>query len=328
MNLRSDLDEGRLANLDAVLWARESTIGTGAAAGTRAIDLQVWEGIGCRLYPDRGLDIGQAWWRGVPLAWISGVGETSPLTELGGMAWGAAFGGGLMTTCGLRNVGMPSEGHGLHGTYSHLPAADVGLDRIVADDAAMVVVSGVVDDGGSPAPLRVERTIRSHAGTGLLEIEDSTRNLGDEPAPAPLLYHFNFGFPLWAPPAQLEMPVVSTVARDQDSAVALETWHEPHAVAEGPERVLEHMVAGDDAYGWARLTNARLGLAVTVRWDRAELPRLNQWIDPNPGMAVLGIEPANCTTRGRAYEREMGMLPVLDPGAVRVTRLRVEVEPL
>jgi len=326
MGLRSEIDTGRLANVDAVLWARESTIASGAAAGTRTIDVQVWDGIGCRIYPDRGLDLGQAWYRGVPLAWVSQVGEAAPLGDLDGMVWSAAFGGGLMTTCGLRNVGMPSEGHGLHGTYSHLPAAEVIVDRVIADDMAEVAVSGVVVDPVQPATLQVARTIRILAGVGRIEIDDVTSNLGDMAVPAPLLYHFNFGYPLWAPPAQLEMPVASTVARDPGSEAALDAWHLPPAVAVAPERVLEHCLAPDLEWGWARIANPAVGLALTVRWDRATLPQLNQWLDPNPRMSVLGVEPANCTARGRAYERAAGTLPMLEPGEHRTTRLRIEVE--
>lgn len=324
--MKHELEAGRLANLDAVVWAGESEIVSGAAAGTRAIDVRVWDGISLRIYPDRGLDFGQAWFRGVPLAWISRTGEAAPLTDLTGMAWGAAFGGGLMTTCGLRNVGMPSEGHGLHGTFSHLAAADVAVDRFVDDSEAGVVVTGTLDDSTPPAAFRVERTIRTFAGVGRLELVDITTNLGGVSAEAPLLYHFNFGYPLWADPARLELLVAGTEARDPDSEVALGSWRVPPTVESAPERVLEHELAPDDAAAWARIVNPALGISLTLRWDRATLPRLNQWLDPNPGMAVLGVEPANCSTRGRAYDRAAGLLPVLAPGERRTTRVVVEVD--
>jgi hypothetical protein len=74
--------------------------------------------------------------------------------------WRAAWGGGLMTACGLDNVGAPSEGIGLHGTYTFLPAHDVTIER----SRSQVVVRGTVDD---PRGLRVQRTIRSRVGVAI-----------------------------------------------------------------------------------------------------------------------------------------------------------------
>jgi hypothetical protein len=238
------------------------------------------------------------------------------------MAWGNAFGGGLLTTCGLRNVGMPSEGHGLHGTYSHLAAHDVTVTRHIGANGAAVIVTGTVRDTEAPQYV-VHRTLRVHAGTARIDVEDVTINEGDGADAAPLLYHFNFGFPLWAPPARLDIPAVATVARDPESEVALGSWGRPPDMERASERVLEHDL-GDTPEGWARIVNDALGMTVEMRWDRTTLPRLNQWLDPNPGMAVLGVEPANCSTRGRAADREAGILPELATGARRVTRLVLE----
>lgn len=295
-----------------------------SADGMRVIDVQTGGGVDLRVLPDRGLDIGQAWYRGVPLAWISQVGETKPLDRLEGFDWSQGFGGGLMVTCGLRNVGMPSEGHGLHGTYSHLPADGVTVDRVIADKKVSVVVGGVVTDTADPAPLRVERRITSHAAVGRVEINDRTTNLGSVPAEAPILYHFNFGYPLWAPGARLDIPVSETIPRDEASAASLETWREPHPVMVTDERVLEHVVHPVDGWGRAQIINEDLGIGVAVGWRVAELPRFHQWIDPNPGMSVLGVEPANCSTSGRAYDRAEGRLPFLEPGETRETALVFE----
>ncbi|MGZ4280185.1 MAG: DUF4432 family protein, partial [Solirubrobacteraceae bacterium] len=97
-----------LANLDAVCSATASR----TEGGWRALDLRAWDGIDARLLPDRGLDCFGAWYRGVPLAWVSAVGERGPLGgRLRDDDWLRGFGGGLVATCGLRNVGAPSEGH-------------------------------------------------------------------------------------------------------------------------------------------------------------------------------------------------------------------------
>ncbi len=60
---------------------------------------------------------------------------------------------------------------------------------------------------------------------------------------------------------------------------------------------------------------------VTVR---SSLHRLWQWIEPSYG--VLGIEPANCSVLGRAFDRAEGRLPVLAPGETRTSTLEITTE--
>lgn len=56
----------------------------------------------------------------------------------------------------------------------------------------------------------------------------------------------------------------------------------------------------------------------------SSLPRLWQWIHPDYG--VLGIEPANCSVRGRQNDFNEGRLPVLQPGESRTTSVEIGVE--
>jgi len=107
-----------------------SAVASRTEGGWRALDVRVWEGIDIRLLPDRGFDCFGAWYRGVPLAWVSAVGERGPISgRLHDDDWLRGFGGGLVATCGLRNVGAPSEGHGLHGEIAHQPAREVRVAR-------------------------------------------------------------------------------------------------------------------------------------------------------------------------------------------------------
>lgn len=288
-------DRSRLGNLDQV-----------ALVTTRgALDVHVYGGISMRIHPSRGLDIGSAWFQGIPLAWISPVGE-------GGAAspdWRSSWGGGLVTTCGLDNVGEPSEGVGLHGTYTFLRAEEVRAER---GDGAAICTATVTD----PRGLRVERTIRTRLGEGRLDLVDVTRNVADESLDAPLLYHVNIGWPLWDSPARVSSDAEDIVPRDEASAPHHWSIAPSEPVAER-ERVWEHVGAT-----WAEVRNEELGLVLTVE---STLPRLWQWIDPAPGMYVLGLEPANCSVRGRAHDRAEGRLPVLEPGEERTTGLTVRV---
>ena len=315
---------GALSNVDTVLWVGDAR---SASSGMRVIDVAPVGGIRLRVLPERGLDIGQAWFAGTPLAWLSSKGEQPPLASPSGMDWADAFGGGLITTCGLRNVGMPSEGHGLHGTFSHLLAEDVTIVRSTEDRGSITVAGRVTDDSQEPH-MTVDRTITTSAGMGRIEVRDITTNQGSSLAEAPLLYHCNFGWPLWSGSAMLTMNTDDTVARDPDSGPALGRWSAPPPIQKTPEWVLEHRVRSEDGWAQAHISSPACSVAVRISWETEELPILNQWIDANPGMGVLGIEPANCTTRGFAFERARGTVPTIEPGQQRSTSLVVEASAL
>jgi hypothetical protein len=246
--------------------------------------------IDVRLRPDRGLDLAAASFAGRPFAW------TTPLGEVPGTFgdWSASWGGGLLTTCGLDNVGVPSEGLPQHGTYTYLPARDVVVDGGAA--------RGVVED---PRGLRVERRLANDPAAGRIELVDATTNTSTATLEAPLLYHCNL---LWGEPAIDSQQVLP---RDADAAA-----HDWRVLGDGAERVYEHL-------GATAATVTTQGLRVTIR---SSLPRLWQWVDP--GRGVIGIEPANCSVLGRAHDRAAGRLPLLAPGETRVTTLTIEVEEL
>ncbi len=317
----------RLVNLDQLACATASVVADGPAAGCRAVDLRVAGGIDVRLLPDRGRDLGAAWSGGTPLAWLSAVGEAAPLASPQGEEWIERFGGGLVTTCGLRNVGVPSEGHGLHGRWSHLRAGRVSLEREVRSDGEVTLrAAATVEEVAALGPhLRVSRTVTSRTGAGVVELTDVAQNVGGEPVAAPLLYHVNLGAPLWAPGAALDLDAVNTVSRDADAAAGLDRHRRPpEPDATAPEQVLEHRVRpGPD--GWATATVSTEALVLEVAWDAATLPRFHQWLHPAHG--VLGLEPANCSVLGRGADRAAGTLPYLEPGEPRTTRLRITARP-
>jgi hypothetical protein len=240
--------------------------------------------------PARGLDLGRAWLGDTEFAWISPLGEGPWVGD-----FARSFAGGLLTTCGLRNVGLPSEGQPQHGWYSSLPARDVETSGRSAKGRIVEA-----DVPGETLLLSREITVDDHRIT----VRDITVNPGYEPVPASLLYHVNF----WWDAVDID----SAEVRPRDDDARAQDWHvlgEP-----GPERVYEHV-------GATRVVVTRGDVRATVTSTQ---PRLWQWIHPSYG--VLGIEPANCSVLGRAHDRAEGRLPMLGPGEERVTELRVLVE--
>ncbi len=241
--------------------------------------------------PSRGLDIGGARFEGRRFSWESPIGHV-PWQG----SFSRPFGGGLVVTCGLRNVGAAAEGQPQHGWYSSLPARDVTITESTA--------RGRVVDADVPGPaleLTREVTLRAEG----VHLTDVVRNLGPEPEPAPILYHVNL---CWD---SIETDAAEVVPRDSDAADG--EWRETGSP--GPERVYKHIGASK-----ACVTYDHLRVAV-----RSNLPRLWQWIEPSYG--ALGIEPANCSVHGRAHDRAERRLPTLAPGESRTTTLEITVEP-
>jgi hypothetical protein len=294
--------------------AISSVVSNGPAAGCRAIDLRVPGGIDLRLLADRGLDAGDAWFGGVKLSWTSPVGETAAA----GRDWMKSFGGGLMVTCGLRNVGVPSEGQGQHGDFTFHRAEVTAVERV---EEAFEVRGRIAEVDALGYDMEVRRTWRTHLGEGRVELEDVVVNRGRETAPALQLYHVNLGAPLWSEGSRLSLDASATRPRDADAAP--HPWDVcPGAVPGAVERVYEHDVR-PGAEGWCSATVHGPGLELEVRWDAATMPRMWQWIHPAPGLEVLGLEPANCSVLGAAHDRAEGRLPELAPGEERRTRLEI-----
>ena len=241
--------------------------------------------------PYRGLDLGAASYAGQPFAWLSPLGEDAP-TVAGD--WWASWGGGLMTTAGLDNVGEPAEGLPLHGTYTYLPAQSVEADGNR--------VTGVIADARGVV---VRREIVNNADRGRLRVNDTTTNTAAEPQPAPMLYHCNLLLG--------DVDIDSEAVEPRDDASAAGDWR---VVGTGGERVYEHIGA----------TRARIRIGVLVVEIRSSMPRLWHWVAPDRG--VIGIEPANCSVRGRTFDASVGRLPVLQPGEVRETWLDIAVAPV
>lgn len=325
------LDDGLLGHADQVAVARESVSGLDRGHAQRAIDLTVLGGISVRLLPDRGLDIAAAWWDGIPLAWESRVGEVRGRPTDAPGDWIRAFGGGLVTTCGLQNVGSPSEGHGQHGAFSSTPASSVQVGREVVGDELRLVVSGLVEECDALETfLECRRTVTTCTGSGDLTLTDVVTNRGAEPLAAPMLYHVNIGAPVWSPGARLEVPGrASTVPRDADAQAALEGWDlAPTPAPDAQQRVFEHLFDNAAERREVRIVNATLRVAVAVSWSEETMPRLHQWVHPRSGVYVLGIEPANCSLLGRGVDRAAGRLPVLSPEESRTTSLHLTAEQL
>jgi hypothetical protein len=312
------LDDGMVALPEALASVDEGV----RPSGDRVLILRLAGGLSLDVLPDRGLDVGAAWWAGVPLAWRS-----AHLVDPGpGRGWEDRFLGGLVATCGPDNIGPAREGFGQHGTHHVTRAHDVRWWRERTREGIDVHVRGVVGHTHLYGTrVVIEREIVAGTGRPWVTIDDTVRNEGDEPVGVPLLYHVNAGAPLLRAGSRLLVDADEPVLRDP-----LPEGRDPLLVPP-PERgaaavVAEHRVRTGDGPARAVLDAPGAEARLVVEWDAGVMPRLFTWNWPARGSWVLGIEPANARMFGPERDLPHAGAPVLGPGEEWRTGVRIGVE--
>lgn len=327
----------RLGNMVQLASVRRLLADDGKGRGMRVLEFDNGSGLRFTVYPDRGMDIGAASYNGTPLAWMSCNGDVAPqFYDANGFEWLRTWPGGLLTGCGLTNVGGPNDApggpHGLHGRISHTPAAEVNASASWTDAKTYeLAASGRVNQSKVfGEKLSLTRRIATRLGSASIEVCDTVENLGFESAPLMLLYHMNFGWPLVDDGAVLEAVPHEVTPQTAHAAAGLQEWMRAAAPTPGfNEQVYYHAIPpGEDGLASIRLANPALGLAVRVAFRTAELPHLIQWKMMGQGEYVMGLEPANCFPEGQERIASRGVLRHLNPGERIETLVRLSVEKL
>lgn len=319
----------RVGDIAQIGGVRRSTLVEGKEKGVDVVDFRTGTGFAFTVVPSRALDIASAEYCGVPLAWRSSVGIVAPeYYDDKGFGWRKSFFGGLLTTCGLANVGTPNvddgEELGHHGRISNQPARNVHADtRWEGNQLVMVVQGQVRETNPRKYDFLMTRNITARLGENRLFLSDVIENVGSTAAPFMFLYHINVGFPVVDEGSELLAPVHQTRPRDADAEAGMSDRFRFHAPVAGyREQVFYHDVFPDEnRHVWIALVNKRFndgqGIGLYVKYHKSQFPHLVQWKMMSEGTYVVGIEPANCHVEGRARERERGTLQFLEVGGRR-----------
>jgi hypothetical protein len=323
---RAFLEErtGRLSQIGGI---SAFTHAEGKAKEVSTVRVRTERGLEFWVVPDRGMDIMEATFRGVSLAWHSPTGVMHPsYYSHVGLDWRNSFGGGLLCTCGLTTAGAPSEDNGesfgLHGPIGNTPAEQVNWSEQWQGDDCLFTVSGKVRETFVFGPnLLLERKITTSLRSATISIHDAVENQGMTDSPLMLIYHFNFGFPLLTERSQIYAPSKSPVPFNDFSAQSEDRWNQFEVPQRGiDERGYFHQMK-PDAAGKVTVVlvsdrdKADFGIALT--YDSSTLPEFVEWKMTGTNHFVLGLEPANCQSKGRKAERERGTLQTIAPGERR-----------
>lgn len=297
----------------------------GPAKGLQAVEVYHQTGLRYTVLLSRGMDIGYASYKGSSFVHVGKSGFTSPVYfQNGGKEWGRAFGAGLVTTCGLDNVGPGFEKnreiYGDHDRFSSLTAEQVSVRRLETDGGDCFEISGVIRQAALFGEnFLVTRTIRSSGANNSIELTDTIQNRAFEPHPLMVLYHCNFGYPLLSERSQLKFKAEHSKPRDAEAAKGFEKFRTILPPTSGfAEQVFYH-----SGVNTAELRNEEFDVRMT--WDNKALPCFTQWNMFGAGNYVLGLEPGNCYPVGREEYLASGRAEYLEPGQKKKISLRFEI---
>jgi len=320
----------RVGSISQIAGPRRYILADGAAAGVEAVDIRTGSGLEFTVLPGRGMDIAWASYKGLPLSFISQTGVTAPeYYNYEGLQWLRGFFGGLLTTCGLLNVGPPCEEehpimglrkHSQHGRITHTKAENVCVTDDWADGSYVMSVSGRLREASLFGEnLTLTRTVTAKLGENRFIFKDTVENHAPASSPFMLLYHINLGYPLLDEGSEI---VCSSDVTPRDEAAA--KYADEYTKMDGPtsgrpEEVFFHDVRADaEGISCVKLINRKLGIGAYLKYPKAELGCLTEWKNLGWGEYTLGLEPGNCYPVSQAQLRREGKLEFLQPGEKKV----------
>ncbi|SKB29416.1 protein of unknown function [Parapedobacter luteus] len=300
----------------------------GPGRGTRIAWINTGAGLRYKVVIDRGLDIADAFYNAYGLAWISHLGVIAPRPGgYRGIEWLNAFGGGLLTTCGLDHVGGPeADEYGERGLHSQFSGLSATIESIVQPDPLagrldMHITGTVKQSQPLGAQLVLKRTISGKLGEPAIHIRDEVINHGNTPAPHMLLYHMNLGWPLVDEGSDICWKGRWTSREGEDNA---RIFRKGMPFRKGKPPLEEHAGSGEEAAFidveadvegkcLCGIHNPELGIALSIAFEKKQLPWLTNWQHWGPGEYVVGLEPGTHPPIGQSRARSDGSLILLQP---------------
>jgi hypothetical protein len=317
----------RIGHMDQVCGIRTVQLDDGRERPTRAAIIHTGGGLELTVLLDRCLDIAAASYNGMAMGWRAKVGDVAPqYYEAEGLRWLRSYGGGLVATCGLMNVGAPRPesallGNGLHGRIGNLPATNVQIVQEWRGNEYIMSVTGTMREtvvfGEN---LTLTRTVSTRLGAKTFSIHDVVTNEGFDPTKFQLLYHCNIGWPACDEGSEMISSTRTIAARDAEAQDNKQNWHKMDApIHKYKEKVYYHdMAAGRNGEVVTALVNDGFargnGFGVYVKYNQKQLPRFVQWKQMGEQDYCVGFEPCNCGVEGREVDEKLGLLHTLKPG--------------
>lgn len=254
---------------------KDFTFNDGKAKGVRAIEVNTGN-LRFTVLPDRCMDIAQASFKGQAFSWLSKTGITAPeFYEKDDKNWLRGFYGGLITTCGLHNIGGPVGEHGLHGRIANTPAQKVSVFADWVGEEYIMRITGEIRESmvfGSNLVLKREITAKLFSDE--FTVEDTIVNEGFQTENIVLCYHCNFGYPLV-----------------QEGARIVNVPAEVSEISKPTHGKEEECIPVDYSEEMVKVGIENESIGVYLTYERNTLPDFVIWKMLGESEYVIGLEP-------------------------------------
>lgn len=324
----------RIGCMAQVCYAKKMEFADGPARGLQFVEVQNGSGLLCHVLSDRGMGIGHVTVKGIPTCWISPNEEIAPAYyDPNGEAWLESFGGGMVTSCGLTNVGSPTKVEGidvgLHGRLSHLPARNLTVrSEMQGKEYAIIVEGDMVDCRVMGPTFMLHRSYTFYRGKNEIHLHDHITNMSDTDQPLFVLYHLNVGYPFLSENTKLSIDDREGVIDVKNDSYKNETntWDEFTGPVKGiTERVFYHHLKKQNKASRIVLQNEYedYSLRFEVSFPLNEINHLVEWKMLGEKNYILGLEPGNTFASGRDYSFSHNDVEFLKAGAEKDVHLNL-----
>ena len=271
-----------IGSVEQIGGVRTFTFNDGRAKDVSAIEINTGK-VRFTMLPDRCLDIAQAYYKTDAVSWLSKSGIAAPTYhEKEGLGFLRGFFGGLVSTCGLKNIGSPTPDMGLHGRIGNIPAQRVNVFADWVGDEYIIRVSGEMRESVLAGEnLVLKRTVTTKLFSDEFTLEDTVVNEGFSDETMALCYHCNFGYPLVREGAK----IINVPADIADITAPI---HEKE------EECIDVKYEGETVT--VGIENGEIGAYIT--YDRKTLPDFLLWKKLAECDYTIGLEPRTTSLGG------------------------------
>ena len=301
----------KLGNIQQIAGVTESRLTTGRGEGVQIAEFYNAAGLRFTVMPDRCMDLYGLSFKGVNLCFQTKNGITAPhaFNALGG-EFAQQWPGGLLSTCGLDNVGggcSDGTNYPVHGRISYMPAQHYGVETVWEGDEYYLRAQGETHMTKLYGRhLSIKRSVETTLNGKAIKIHDKITNFEAEDEPYMLLYHINFGYPLLS----AESLVYNNAGSIKPMNDMSTDFHHMMDPVDGRGEELYFMSDLQDK-ACAMIYNPTLEMAAYVAWDTKNLPNMLEWKNMKSHDYVLALEPCNTCGLHRLAAAEQGKLAVI-----------------